>query len=251
MNRIYYKKVIKSACACVITIVLSLCAYCDKIFALSIKDGRYYYNSKDYYKMCWQWLDINSDGIYECYYLNVLGHMYQYGTTTDGYGVNEKGERVVVDVVPRKTGVEVKDLIYVTMATISSAYNTKNYVVIDVKKDFNEELDNFVEERVFDIGNYIVLKDIDKKLLVDLQGQYIKNMNNIYNTYYKQIVELFDKNEISKQDLKESKDILSNVLRSKEKSLKQKIGELAKDITWQFSKDELKEKKELVIGKKY
>ena len=124
-------------------------------------------------------------------------------------------------------------------------------MIIDVKKDFAEELDNFIEDKVFDLRNYIVSKDVDKKLLVDLQGQYIKNMNNIYNTYYKQIVELYDKNEITKQDLNESKDILSSVLKSKEKLLKQKISELAKDITWQFSKDDLKEKRELVLDKKY
>lgn len=251
MNRKYYKKVIKSACTCVITIALSLCAYCDKIFALSIKDGRYYYNSKDYYKMCWQWLDINSDGIYECYYFNVLGHMYKNGTTPDGYKVNENGEWIVDGVVQRRTSIELKELIDTNIATISSLYNTKNYVIVDVKNDFNEELDNFIEEKVFDVRNYIVSRDVDKKLLVDLQGQYIRNMNNIYNIYYKQIVELFDKNEITKQDLNESKSILSDVLKSKENLLKQKISELAKDITWQFSKDESKEKRELVLDKKY
>lgn len=76
-------------------------------------------------------------------------------------------------------------------------------------------------------------------------------MNNIYNAYYIQIVELFDKNEITKQDLNDSKGVLSDVLKAKEKLLKQKISELSKDITWQFSKDELKEKKELVLDKKY
>ena len=68
---------------------------------------------------------------------------------------------------------------------------------------------------------------------------------------YKLIVELFDKNDITKQNLNEAKDILSDVLKSKEKLLKQKISELAKDITWQFSKDELKEKRELILDKKY
>ena len=225
--------------------------FCIMTFALSIKDNHYYYNSKDYYKSCWQWLDLNSDGVYECYYFNVLGHMYKNGTTLDGYKVNENGEWVVDGIVQRKTSVEVKDLIDINTATVSSIYNTKNYVIADLKKDFTEELDNFIEEKVFDVRNYIVSKDVDKKLLVDLQGQYIKNMNNIYNTYYKQIVELFDKNEITKQDLNESKDILSSVLKSKEKLLKQKISELVKDITWQFGKDDLKDKRELVLDKKY
>ena len=232
----------------IITIVLM---FCVRVYAIQIKDNHYYYNSKDYYKSCWQWLDLNSDGVYECYYFNVLGHMYKNGTTPDGYQVNVNGEWVVDGIVQRKTNIEVKDLIDINIATFSSTYNTKNYIVYDVKSDFAEELDNYVEERIFDVRNYIVSKDVDKKLLVDLQGQYIKNMNNIYNTYYKQIVELFDKNEITKQDLNESKGILSDVLKTKEKLLKQKISELSKDITWQFSKDELKEKKELVLDKKY
>ena len=224
---------------------------CFASISLSIKDNHYYFNSKDYYKSCWQWLDLNSDGVYECYYFNVLGHMYKNGITPDGYKVNENGEWVVDGIVQRKSSIEVKDLIDINTATISSIYDTKNYVIYDVKRDFAEELDNYVEERTFDVRNYIVSKDVDKKLLVDLQGQYIKNLNNIYNTYYKQVVELFDKNEITKQDLNESKDILTSVLKFKEKLLKQKISELAKDIMWQFSKDELKEKRELVLDKKY
>ena len=62
---------------------------CIRIFALSIKDNHYYYNNKDYYKSCWQWLDLNNDGLYECYYFNVLGHMYKNGTTPDGYKVKK------------------------------------------------------------------------------------------------------------------------------------------------------------------
>ena len=221
--------------------------FCNYTFTLTINDNRYYYNKRDYYKSCWQWLDLNDDGIYECYYFNVLGHMYKDGITPDGYKVNNNGEWIVDGVVQRKTNVEVIDFIDTNIATISFIYNTKNYVIIDVKNDFTEELDNFIEERVFDARNYIVSKDIDKKLLVDLQGQYIRNMNNIYSTYYKQVVELFDKNEITKQDLNESKETLLDVLKSKEKLLKQRISELAKDITWQFDKNELSEKRELVL----
>ena len=42
-----------------------------------------------------------------------------------------------------------KELIDVNIATISSIYNTKNYVIVDVKNDFTEELDNFIEEKSF------------------------------------------------------------------------------------------------------
>ena len=232
-----------------LTILIFICSH--KSYALSIKDGRYYYNSKEYYKSCWQWVDLNNDGIYECYYFNVLGHMYKNGTTPDGYLVNINGEWVVDGVVQRKNNIEIQSLIDTNIATFSSVYSTKNYVVYDVKKYFAEELDNYVEERAFDVRNYIVSKDVDKKLLIDLQGQYIKNMNNIYNAYYIQIVELFDKNEITKQDLNDSKSVLSDVLKAKEKLLKQKISELAKDITWQFSKEELNEKREIVLDTKY
>ena len=243
------KNLLKIRFVALLSLIVSL--ICNSAFALTIRDNHYYYNNKDYYKSTWQWLDLNLDGIYECYYFNVLGHIYKNGTTPDGYQVNANGEWVVDGIVQRKSSIEVKDLIDTNTATISSTYDTKNYVIYDVKSDFAEELDNYVEERIFDVRNYIVSKDVDKKLLVDLQGQYIKNMNNIYNTYYKQIVELFDKNEITKQGLNESKGILSDVLKTKEKLLKQKISELSKDITWQFSKDELKEKKELVLDKKY
>ena len=243
------KNLLKIRFVALLSIIVSLT--CNSAFALTIKDNRYYYNKRDYYKSSWQWLDLNLDGIYECYYFNVLGHMYKNGITPDGYQVNANGEWVIDGMVQRKSSIEVKDLIDANIATISSTYDTKNYVVYDVKSDFAEELDNYVEERIFDVRNYIVSKDVDKKLLVDLQGQYIKNMNNIYNAYYKQVVELFDKNEITKQDLNESKDILSSVLKSKERLLKHKISELAKDIMWQFSKDELKEKRELVLDKKY
>ena len=232
-------------------IIILICFISINSYATQLDYSRIYYDKDNYYKSTWQWLDLNNDGIYECYYFNVLGHMYKNGTTPDGYQVNENGEWVVDGIVQRKSSVEIKELIDTNISTISSTYNTKNYVIIDVKKDFAEELDNFIEEKVFDVRNYIVSKDVDKKLLIDLQGQYIRNMNNINNTYYKQIVELFDKNEITKQDLNESKDILTDVLKSKEKLLKQKISELAKDIIWQFSKDEFSEKRELVLDKKY
>lgn len=47
----------------------------------SIINDRYYYNDKNFYKSCWQWLDLDNDGIYECYYFNALGHMYKNGIT--------------------------------------------------------------------------------------------------------------------------------------------------------------------------
>ena len=64
-----------------------------------------------YHKSTWQWLDLNNDGIYECYYFNVLGHMFKDGTTPDGYKVNENGEWVVNGIVQRKSSIEVKDLV--------------------------------------------------------------------------------------------------------------------------------------------
>ena len=135
MNRIFYKKVIILIFACTMTSALFLYFCCGITFALSIKDGRYYYNSENYYKTCWQWLDLNLDGLYECYYFNVLGHMYKNGITPDGYKVNANGEWIVDGVVQRRTSIELKELIDTNIATISSLYNTKNYVIVDVKND--------------------------------------------------------------------------------------------------------------------
>ena len=88
-----------------ILLILLYLLLCYSTFALSIKDNHYYYNDKNYYKSCWQWLDLNSDGVYECYYFNVLGHMYKDGTTPDGYQVNANGEWVVDGVVQRKSSI--------------------------------------------------------------------------------------------------------------------------------------------------
>ena len=111
----------------IILLVLSLmlCLFYNLTYALTIKNNRYYYNKRDYYKSSWQWLDLNDDGIYECYYFNVLGHMYKDGTTPDGYRVNANGEWVVDGVVQRKTDIEVRYLYDTNIASISSLYSTK------------------------------------------------------------------------------------------------------------------------------
>ena len=166
-------------------------------FALTIKDNHYYYNKREYYKSSWQWLDLNDDGIYECYYFNVLGHMYKDGTTPDGYKVNDKGEWIV-------------------------------------------DGDEFITEKEKEVRNRLVTKEVDEKILFDLQGQYITNMNDIYNSYYKQLVEVYDKEEITRVDFNDSKTALVEILRNKERLLKKKLSDLSKDILWQYTYDELK-----------
>lgn len=220
-------------------------------YALTIKDNRYYYNKRDYYKSSWQWLDLNDDGIYECYYFNVLGHMYKDGITPDGYRVNDKGEWVVDGVVQRKTDIEVRYLYDTNIASISSLYSTKNYTTEDVKRDFTYELDEFIAGKEKEVRDRLVTKEVDEKILFDLQGQYITNMNDIYNSYYKQLVEIYDKEEITRVDFNDSKTALVEILRNKERLLKKKLSDLSKDILWQYTYDELKEKEELVIGKSY
>lgn len=235
----------------IILLVLSLmlCLFYNLTYALTIKNNRYYYNKRDYYKSSWQWLDLNNDGIYECYYFNVLGHMYKDGTTPDGYRVNVNGEWVVDGVVQRKTDIEVRYLYDTNLATISSLYSTKNHTTEDVKRDFTYELDEFIAGKEKEVRDRLVTKDIDEKILYDLQGQYITNMNDIYNSYYKQLVEVYDKEEITRVYFNDSKTALVEILRDKERLLKKKLSDLSKDILWQFTYDELKEKEELVHSK--
>ena len=237
----------------IILLVLSLmlCLFYNLTYALTIKNNHYYYNKRDYYKSSWQWLDLNDDGIYECYYFNVLGHMYKDGTTPDGYKVNDKGEWIVDGVVQRKTDIEVRYLYDINIATISSTYSTKNHTTEDVKRDFTYELDEFITEKEKEVRNRLVTKEVDEKILFDLQGQYITNMNDIYNSYYKQLVEIYDKEEITRVDFNDSKTALVEILRDKERLLKKKLSDLSKDILWQYIYDELKEKEELVIGESY
>lgn len=107
-------------------IIILICFISINSYATQLDYSRIYYDKDNNYKSTWQWLDLNSDGIYECYYFNVLGHMYKDGTTPDGYQVNENGEWVIDGMVQRKSSIEVKDLIDINIATVSSTYNTKN-----------------------------------------------------------------------------------------------------------------------------
>ena len=177
--------------------------------------------------------------------------MYKDGITPDGYRVNDKGEWVIDGVVQRKTDIEVKYLFDISIATVSSVYNTKTYTTEDVKKDFTYELDKFIDDKEKEVKNRFVTKEVDEKILFDLQGQYITNMNDIYNSYYKQLVEAYDKEEITRVDFNDSKTALVEILRDKERLLKRKLSDLSKDILWQFTYDELKEKEEMVLGQSY
>lgn len=98
---------------------------------------------------------------------------------------------------------------------------------------------------------YILAKDVDKRLLVDLQALYIKNMNNMYNEYYNKIIKLYDSNDISKKDLNDAKTMILNVYSEKERQLKSKINSMANNITWEFDKTTLKEKRDFLFDKDY
>ena len=89
-------------------IIILICFISINFYATQLDSSRIYYDKDNYYKSTWQWLDLNSDGIYECYYFNILGNMYKNGTTPDGYQVNENGEWVVDGLVQRKSSIELK-----------------------------------------------------------------------------------------------------------------------------------------------
>ena len=204
--------------------------------AISLKDNRYYYNNKDFYKSCWQWSDLNNDGLYECYYFNILGHMTKNSTTPDGYNVNEDGEWIVNGVVQRKDNIGVMEAINDNLVNNNSTIY--NNIVQEANTDFSMYLDNFINDRVFDIQNYIRVKEIDKKLLEKLRSKYTRDMDIIYNNYYKSLTELYDDKHITRENLKETIAVLSNTLKEKKKIINANIDTLKNTITWQFNKNE-------------
>ena len=223
-------------------IVLSF-SFTFSAFTLSIKDNRYYYNNKDYYKSCWQWLDLNNDGVYECYYFNVLGHMTKNSTTPDGYKVNEKGEWIVDGVVQRKDNIGVMDSINSNLGYIDT--NIYSNVTQEVNTDFSIYLDNFINDRIFDIQNYINVKEVDKKSLEELRAKYIRDIDTIYNSYYKSLTELYDDKHITRECLKDTIDVLSNTLKDKKMIFNSNIDSLKNTIIWQFTKEEYDVRKSL------
>ena len=56
-------------------IIILICFISINSYATQLDSSRIYYDKDNYYKSTWQWLDLNGDGIHECYYFNVLGHI--------------------------------------------------------------------------------------------------------------------------------------------------------------------------------
>ena len=233
----FYKKILSFVL--IIVFMLSI-----NTLAITIQDSRYYYNNQDYYKSCWQWLDLNNDGLYECYYFNVLGHMLKNTTTHDGFRVNENGEWIVDGVVQRKDNIGVMELINSNLGIINS--NISSNIVQEANNDFSMYLDNFINDRVFDVQNYIRVKEIDKKLIEELRSKYIRDMVIIYNNYYKSLTELYDDKHITRECLKDTIDVLSNTLKDKKKILNSNIDSLKNTITWRFTKEEYDVRKSLL-----
>lgn len=70
--------------------------------------GWWYQNDDGTYPVNqWEWLDVNNDGIAECYYFNENGYLLMGTTTPDNYTVNEKGAWIVDGMVQTKN-VEVR-----------------------------------------------------------------------------------------------------------------------------------------------
>lgn len=216
------------------------------------------FNISNDHKSTWQWLDIDNDGVYECYYFNVLGNIYKNGTTPDGNKVNELGQLVIDNQVQRKTLFELHELFNGKLnipATVSNTTPqiilTENGVVIELKDEFNNRLNDYILEKVRELQIYISSKDIDKRLLVDLQAAYVKNMNKIYNEYYINIIKLYNENNITKKDLNDAKKMIADLYDEKERQLKSKINLMSNEITWEFDKTMLKEKRDFLFDNNY
>ena len=68
-----------------------------------INDGgvKRYIDDSGMFAIGWRWLDLNYDGVCECYRFNIDGSLVATNTTVKGKDVNEKGQWVVDGVVQR------------------------------------------------------------------------------------------------------------------------------------------------------
>ena len=169
--------------------------------------------------------------------------MTKNSTTPDGYKVNEKGEWVVDGVVQRKDNIGVMASINSNLGNVDT--NIYNNVTQEVSTDFSIYLDNFINDRIFDIQNYINVKEVDKKSLEELRAKYIRDIDTIYNNYYKSLTELYDDKHITRECLKETINVLSNILKDKKRIFNSNIDSLKSTITWQFIKGEYDVRKSL------
>lgn len=73
--------------------------------ALKVDETGWQYQNDDgtYLVNRWEWLDLNNDGIAECYYFNEKGYLLMGTTTPDNYTVNENGAWTVDGVVQTKS----------------------------------------------------------------------------------------------------------------------------------------------------
>lgn len=232
--------------------------FIDTLYASSFNYVYTNYDKDNYCKSTWQWLDIDSDGVYECYYFNVLGNVYKNGITPDGNRVNELGQLIINDKVQRKTLLELYELFggkFDIPATKSDIANqnsiTESIKVIELKDDFNKKLNDYILAKIKELQVHISEKNVDKRLLVDLEGLYVKNMNNIYNEYYSQIIKLYNDKDISKKDVNDAKKIVIDLYNEKERELKAIVNLMSKDIMWEFDRNMLKEKRKYLLDVNY
>lgn len=161
---------------------------------------KYYYEEDKFYRDGWHWIDNNNDGLYECYYFNVMGHIYQDAVTPNGYEVNDKGQLKIDGVVQHKSITDIFEL-----STKSDITKKK----LEVKKEINEaseellselrkELSDIVEMSKEELITKVYSKHYSRHEMKEELSNYIDELEKVNVRYFKELRKMQEDRIITK-----------------------------------------------------
>lgn len=182
---------------------------------------KYYYEEGKFYRDGWHWIDNNNDGLYECYYFNVMGHIYQNAVTPSGYEVNEKGQLKINGVVQHKSITDIFEL------STSSDITKKK---LEVKKELNEaskelldelgkELSDIVEMSKEELITKVYSKNYNRHEMKEELSKYIDELEKVNIRYFKELRKMQEDRVITKSMY----DVMYNKLNKETSKYKNKL----------------------------
>lgn len=182
---------------------------------------KYYYEEDKFYRDGWHWIDNNNDGLYECYYFNVMGHIYQDAVTPSGYEVNEKGQLKINGVVQHKSITDIFEL------STSSDITKKK---LEVKKELNEaskelldelgkELSDIVEMSKEELITKVYSKNYNRHEMKEELSKYIDELEKVNIRYFKELRKMQEDRVITKSMY----DVMYNKLNKETSKYKNKL----------------------------
>lgn len=161
---------------------------------------KYYYEDGKFYRDCWQWIDNNNDGLYECYYFNLMGHIFTNGITPSGYEVNEKGQLKIDGVVQHKALDAIFDMnkmpeIKRKKVEVKKEVNENGKEVI---KEMENELLDVLEQGKEELISKLYSKDYNRKEMKGELSKYIDEFDKVLVKYYKELSKILEDKKITK-----------------------------------------------------